>query len=47
MLAWILLILINLYMLRIVTNEGYIYIQDKDTGKMIRIKPGPSGYDEV
>lgn len=44
---WILLVLINLYILREMMRERYIYVEDKDTGEIHRLKPGPSGYEEV
>ena len=45
MLAWILLIFINILILR--RAESYIYVKDKDTGETFRLMPGPTGLVEV
>jgi len=45
MLAWIILIIINLFILRRI--EPYIFVKDKDTGETFRLMPGPSGLVEV
>lgn len=47
MLLWVLLILINMYILGNVMKEQYIYIENKETGEIQRIQVGPSGITEV